>query len=52
MVDKLMEKVAAGRIALKLNATLDGVLGDASGVTGGRLKGNRAAPKNCRLKAA
>ncbi len=38
MVDKLMEKVAAGKITLKLNAVLDEVLGDASGVTGARLK--------------
>lgn len=37
MVDKLMEKVAAGKITLKLNAVLDEVLGDASGVTGARL---------------
>ena len=33
-----MEKVAAGKITLKLNAVLDEVLGDASGVTGARLK--------------
>lgn len=38
MVDKLMEKVAAGKITLQLNQTLDEVLGDASGVTGMRLK--------------
>ena len=38
MIDKLMEKVAAGKIELKLNATLDEVLGDASGVTGVRLR--------------
>ena len=38
MVDKLMEKVAAGKIELKLHSTLDEVLGDASGVTGVRLK--------------
>jgi thioredoxin reductase (NADPH) len=38
MVDKLMEKVAAGKIELKVNQTLDEVLGDASGVTGVRLR--------------
>jgi len=38
MIDKLMEKVAAGRIVLKTFQTLDQVLGDASGVTGVRLK--------------
>lgn len=38
LVDKLMEKVKAGKIELKLFKTLDEVLGDASGVTGVRLK--------------
>ncbi len=38
LVDKLMEKVAAGKIELKTFRTLDEVLGDASGVTGVRLK--------------
>jgi thioredoxin reductase (NADPH) len=38
MVDKLMEKVAAGKIELKVNQTLDEVLGDGSGVTGVRLR--------------
>ncbi len=38
LVDKLMGKVAAGKIELKLFKTLDEVLGDASGVTGVRLK--------------
>jgi len=38
MVDKLMEKVKAGKIELKLHSTLDEVLGDASGVTGMRLR--------------
>jgi thioredoxin reductase (NADPH) len=38
MVDKLMDKVAAGKIELHLWHTLDEVLGDASGVTGVRLK--------------
>ena len=38
MIDKLHEKVAAGKIELHLYKTLDEVLGDASGVTGVRLK--------------
>ncbi|MEY2617717.1 MAG: putative thioredoxin reductase [Pseudomonadota bacterium] len=38
LVDKVMEKVAAGKIELKLFKTLDEVLGDATGVTGVRLK--------------
>ena len=38
LVDKLMEKVAAGKIVLKTYQTLDEVLGDASGVTGIRLR--------------
>ena len=38
MIDKLMEKVAAGKIELRTFSKLDEVLGDASGVTGVRLK--------------
>jgi len=38
LIDKLMDKVAAGKIELKTFQTLDEVLGDASGVTGVRLK--------------
>ena len=38
LVDKVMEKVKAGKIELKLFQTLDEVLGDATGVTGVRLK--------------
>lgn len=38
LIDKVMEKVAAGKIELKLFQTLDEVLGDATGVTGIRLK--------------
>ena len=37
LVDKLMAKVAEGKIELKLNANLDEVLGDETGVTGMRL---------------
>jgi len=38
MIDKMMEKVAAGKSELVLNATLDEVLGDNTGVTGMRVK--------------
>jgi thioredoxin reductase (NADPH) len=38
MVDKLMERVGTGKIELHLFQTLDAVLGDATGVTGVRLK--------------
>ena len=38
LVDKLMEKVAAGKIELKIFHTLDEVLGDSTGVTGIRVK--------------
>lgn len=38
LVDKMMEKVATGKIELKTFCTLEEVLGDASGVTGVRLK--------------
>ncbi|WP_174874115.1 thioredoxin-disulfide reductase [Vogesella oryzae] len=40
MVDKLNARVTEGKITLKLNANLDEVLGDDSGVTGARLKFN------------
>jgi len=38
LIGKLMEKVAAGKIELKLFSTLDEVLGDNMGVTGMRIK--------------
>lgn len=38
LIDHLMEKVEAGKISLQVNSTLDEVLGDASGVTGIRVK--------------
>ena len=41
LVDRLMEKVAAGKMQLHLWNTLDEVLGDASGVTGVRRKSTR-----------
>ncbi|WP_374479669.1 thioredoxin-disulfide reductase [Zoogloea sp.] len=38
LVDKVYEKVAAGKIELALDSTLDEVLGDNTGVTGMRIK--------------
>jgi len=38
MIDKLMDKVRTGNIELKLHSVLDEVLGDASGVTGVRIR--------------
>jgi thioredoxin reductase (NADPH) len=38
MVDKLMRRVAEGRIRLELDSVVDEVLGDASGVTGVRVR--------------
>jgi thioredoxin reductase (NADPH) len=40
LIDKLNARVAEGKIVLKLNSTLDEVLGDNMGVTGARLKNN------------
>jgi thioredoxin reductase (NADPH) len=42
LVDKLMDKVRTGKIELKLFHVLDEVLGDATGVTGVRLKDTRS----------
>jgi thioredoxin reductase (NADPH) len=41
LVDKLMDKVAAGKIVLQTFQTLEEVLGDDSGVTGVRLKSTK-----------
>ncbi|MCP9759831.1 thioredoxin-disulfide reductase [Aquitalea sp. S1-19] len=49
LVDKLMARVAEGKITLKLNANLDEVLGDASGVTGARLRGNDGSLEDIKL---
>lgn len=38
LIDRLMEKVAEGKITLALNSQLDEVLGDKTGVTGMRIK--------------
>lgn len=50
MVDHVMEKVKEGKITLQLNSTLDEVLGDASGVTGMRVKQQDGATKDLPLK--
>jgi len=50
LVDKLMEKVAAGKIELHVFQNLDEVLGDQSGVTGVRLKGNDGSTKELKLQ--
>jgi thioredoxin reductase (NADPH) len=42
LVDKVMQKVAEGKIELKLFKALDQVLGDSTGVTGIRLKDTRS----------
>ncbi|MDO4776608.1 MAG: thioredoxin-disulfide reductase [Cardiobacteriaceae bacterium] len=38
LVDELMKRVESGKVVLKLNAELDEVLGEASGVNGARLR--------------
>jgi len=38
MIDKLMKRVAEGKIALELDSVLEEALGDASGVTAARIK--------------
>lgn len=50
MVDKLMKRVEEGKIILKLNANLDEVLGDDSGVTGARLKYTDGNTENITVK--
>jgi thioredoxin reductase (NADPH) len=41
LIDKMMEKVENGNMALRLHSTLDEVLGDKSGVTGVRLRSTK-----------
>ena len=48
MIDKLMKRVAEGRIVLELDSTLDEVLGDKTGVTGIRIL-NLKTNKNTNL---
>ncbi|MCL5042231.1 MAG: thioredoxin-disulfide reductase [Gammaproteobacteria bacterium] len=49
LVDKLMAKVAEGKVELKLNATLDEVLGNDMGVTGMRIKHNAGGTEDIDL---
>jgi thioredoxin reductase (NADPH) len=49
MVDKLMAKVAEGRMQLHLFHTLDEVLGDASGVTGVRIRSTQDPSRTTEL---
>ncbi len=42
MIDKLMAKTKSGNVSIKWNSVLDEVLGDASGVTGIRIKGTKS----------
>ena len=49
LVDKLHARVAEGKIVLKLNATLDEVLGDDMGVTGARLKNNDGSSEDIKV---
>ena len=46
LIDKLMEKVSAGKISLELNSDTDEILGDKSGVTAIRVKNKAGAPKD------
>ncbi|MBM3408105.1 MAG: thioredoxin-disulfide reductase [Betaproteobacteria bacterium] len=46
MIDKLMDKASSGKVELRWFNELDEVLGDASGVTGIRLKDNRSGTKS------
>jgi thioredoxin reductase (NADPH) len=51
LVDKLMERVKEGKIALELHSVLEEVLGDDSGVTGMRVKNNQTnATRDIALK--
>ncbi len=49
MQDKLFEKERAGKITIKWNSELDEVLGDASGVTGIRIKNTSGATEDIAL---
>jgi thioredoxin reductase (NADPH) len=46
LIDQLMEKVKAGKITLQLNSETDEILGDASGVTGLRVKEQSGGTKD------
>jgi thioredoxin reductase (NADPH) len=48
--DQLMEKASSGNVTIEWNHTLDEVLGDATGVTGMRIKSNDGATKDINLQ--
>ena len=48
--DKLFKKAAEGKVEIVFNATLGEVLGDASGVTGARIKGNDGTSRDIAVK--
>ncbi|MBP6115294.1 MAG: thioredoxin-disulfide reductase [Neisseriaceae bacterium] len=50
MVDKLMSRVAEGKITLKLNANLDEILGDDKGVNGARIKFNDGSTEDIKVQ--
>jgi thioredoxin-disulfide reductase len=50
LIDELMEKVEHGNITLELNSNLDEVIGDATGVTGIRVKDNDGNSKEINLQ--
>jgi thioredoxin reductase (NADPH) len=50
LINRLMDKVASGKIELKLNANLDEVLGDDKGVTGVRIKFNDGLTQEIALR--
>jgi thioredoxin reductase (NADPH) len=45
MIDKLMKRVEEGKVRLVLDSVVDEVLGDATGVTGVRVKGAKSGAK-------
>ncbi|MDS4041342.1 MAG: thioredoxin-disulfide reductase [Candidatus Competibacter sp.] len=53
LIDKLMEKVAGGKVRLELDSVLDEVLGDDSGVTGIRVRNVKSGEtRNLELQGA
>ncbi|MDK4613531.1 FAD-dependent oxidoreductase, partial [Kingella kingae] len=50
MVEKLMQRVAEGKIILKTNAVLAEILGDEMGVTGARLQNNDGSSEDIAVK--
>ncbi|HZR37667.1 MAG TPA: thioredoxin-disulfide reductase [Nevskia sp.] len=48
--DKLFKKAAEGKVEIVFNATLDQVLGDASGVTGARIRNNDGTTRDVAVK--